>query len=124
MKAVSQYDYKIKLLEGIEFTKVDLFIEYVNHFYNIKKISDKNSPQRFIAKLHLNTLYGIFGRRQDIIETINIFNKDLYSYVTSRIIKTIITINDEISTLLIHNNININILKELNITINTDYKSF
>lgn len=63
LKAVSKLGYRIKLLEGYEFDKVDLFSDYVNHFYNIKKTSIKNSPQRFIAKMHLNTLYGILGRK-------------------------------------------------------------
>jgi hypothetical protein len=63
LKAASKLGYKFKLLEAYEFDKIDLFSDYVDHFYDIKKNSSKNSPQRFIAKMHLNTLYGIFGRK-------------------------------------------------------------
>jgi hypothetical protein len=123
LKAVEKHGYKIKLLEDIEFNKVDLFTDYVNHFYNIKKISNKNSPQRFIAKLHLNTLYGIFGRKQDTIETINIYNEDLHNYISTKLIKSMITINDKITTLLIQNNINTNLIKKFNILIDSNYSS-
>ena len=54
--------------------------------------------------MHLNQLYGYFGRKQDLIETINIHNKDLIKYVSTRIIKNIIEINSEISTILVVNN--------------------
>jgi hypothetical protein len=64
--------------------------------------------------MHLNQLYGIFGRKHELIESINVFNKDLYKYISTRIIKSIITINDEISTLLLIKNINHDIIKEIN----------
>lgn len=72
-------------------------------------------PERFIAKMHLNTWYGIFGRRKDLIQTINIKRKDLANYMSNRIIKSIININDKICAILIHNNLNLNIIKNLNI---------
>ena len=124
LKAASKLGYKFKLLEGYEFDKVDLFTDYVNHFYNIKKNSSKNSPQRFIAKMHLNTLYGIFGRKLNQIQTINIYNKDLYYYISTKFIKGIITINEDISTLLIHNNVNINLINDLNLTLESNFSSF
>jgi hypothetical protein len=69
---------------------------------------------RFVAKMHLNQLYEYFGRRLDLIETINVFNKDLILYTSTRIIKNIIKINDDISTLLLHANISKNLINELN----------
>lgn len=75
LKEAIKLGYKINPIIGYEFDKIDLFIDYINHFYNIKKNSPKNSPQRFIAKMHLNTLYGIFGRKLDTIQTINILKK-------------------------------------------------
>jgi DNA polymerase type B, organellar and viral len=89
-----------------------LFSDYVNNFYEQKKNSVGAS--RFIAKMHLNQLYGIFGRRHDLLETINIYKEDLEIYISSRIIKTIIPINDEIVALLMHKNINDHLIKELN----------
>jgi len=38
--------------------KIDLFSDYVNNFYEQKRNS--TGPPRFMAKLHLNALYGIF----------------------------------------------------------------
>lgn len=78
---------------------------------------------RFIAKMHLNQLYGYFGRKQDLIETINVYNKDLHLYVGSSLIKSIIKINDEISTILIHCNINKDIINELNSSLSLNLKS-
>lgn len=89
-----------------------MFSDYVNNFYEQKKNSI--GPKRFIAKMHLNQLYGIFGRRHDLLETINIYKEDLEIYISSRIIKTIIPINNEIVALLKHKNINDDLIKELN----------
>jgi phosphopantetheine adenylyltransferase len=73
--------------------------------------------------MHLNTLYGIFGRKLETIQTINIFNKDLYNYISTKFIKSIITINDNISTLLINNNLNINLIKDLNLIFESNFSS-
>ena len=63
-----------------------MFTEYVEHFYQIKKIS--NGPERFIAtrRRHLNQIYGIFGRKKDLIETVNVYNEDLPKYLSTKII--------------------------------------
>ena len=112
LKAVLPFGYKFKFIKGIEFSKKDLFSEYVNHFYLQKKISVGDS--RFIAKMHLNQLYGSFGRKHDQLETINIYTKDLDKYILSRVIKTIIPINNKILTLLMHANIRDELISELN----------
>jgi hypothetical protein len=122
LKAVSNHGYKIKLIEGYEFSKVDLFSTYVEHFYDKKKFSS-TSAERLIAKMHLNQLYGIFGRKQDLIETVNVYNKDIINYISSRIVKNIIEINEKISTLLIINNINPDIVNELNLNLETTLKN-
>ena len=64
--------------------------------------------------MQLNQLYGIFGRKQESITTININKKDLSDYITTRIVKNIIEINDDIVTLLVSSNLNFDILKNLN----------
>jgi hypothetical protein len=64
--------------------------------------------------MHLNQLYGYFGRKLDLIETINVLNKDIGTYIGTRVIKTIIRINDKISTLLLYSNINNDMINELN----------
>jgi len=73
--------------------------------------------------MHLNQLYGNFGRKQELIETINVYNKDLAKYVSTRIIKSIIEINSEISTLLIINNINPDIISEINSNLEINLKN-
>ena len=70
MKAVKPLGYKFKFIEGYEFSKIDLFSSYVNHFYEQKR--NTIGAVRFIAKMHLNHLYGNFGRRHDLLETKNI----------------------------------------------------
>jgi hypothetical protein len=112
LKAVKPLGYNFKFYQGYEFSKIDLFSDYVNNFYEQKRNSI--GPSRFIAKMHLNTLYGIFGRRYDLLETRNIYKKDLENYIFRRAIKSIIPINDKIITLLMHSNIRYDLIKELN----------
>jgi len=70
--------YTVKLLTGYEFSRKRIFNKYIEHFYNIKQNS--KGAERFIAKMHLNQLYGIFGRKLDLIETRNVYNKDLRDF--------------------------------------------
>lgn len=61
---------KLKIISGYYFQrKAKIFLNYVNHYYNIKKNS-KNETDRQIAKLMLNSLYGKFGQKLtgDVIE--------------------------------------------------------
>jgi len=75
--------------------------------------------------MHLNALYGIFGRKHDLLETRNIYKKDLDAYTLTKVIKAIIPINDEIVTLLMHSNIKDGLTQELNseleINLNNQY---
>jgi DNA polymerase type B, organellar and viral len=101
---------------------VDLFTDYVLNFYEQKKNS--SGPERFIAKMHLNQLYGIFGRKHDLLETVNIYKKDFDLYVTTRIIKTIIPINNEIVALLMHKNINDDLIDEMNTELDMELNNY
>jgi hypothetical protein len=92
----------------------------VDHFYLQKKNS--KGSQRFIAKMHLNQLYGYFGRSLELLETINIHKKDLENYMFSYIIENIIEVNDEILVLLIKNNLDSDFIKKLNATLITNNK--
>lgn len=121
MKLLLKYGYKFKLIKGYEFSKVDLFTKYVEYFYKIKSTSSGST--KFIAKMHLNQLYGIFGRKQTIIETVNIYKKDLDKYLSSRIIKTIIDISNEKCCLLLESNINRAILQKLNAELESNFIS-
>ena len=112
LKVVLTLGYKFKFIKAYEFSKIDLFSGYVYKFYEQKKNSI--GPERFIAKMHLNQLYGIFGRRPDLLETRNIYKEDFDKYMTTRVIKTIIPVNDKIITLLMHSNIKDDLIIGLN----------
>jgi hypothetical protein len=71
-------------------------------------------PKRFLAKMHLNQLYGILGRKHDLLETRNIYIDDLDQFIGTRVLKSIIPINDKIITLLMHKNIKDDVILELN----------
>ena len=115
IKAAIKLGYKIELLKGYEYSKCDLFNDYINHFYEIKKNSV--GSERFIAKMHLNQLYGYFGRKQDLLETINIDKKDLILYVGTRLIKTMIEIDENTLSLLVYSNLNEDLISEINSSI-------
>jgi hypothetical protein len=106
------HGYKITLISGYEFSKIDMFSEYVNEFYKLKK-NAKTAAEKLIAKMHLNQIYGYFGRRLELIETINVRNVDIREILTRKIVKSIIRINDTHSTLLVINNIDLDILTKL-----------
>jgi hypothetical protein len=113
--------YEIQILKLYKFSKEDLFSEYVNKFFEIKRTS--SGPTKFIGKMHLNTLYGYFGRKQTMIDTINILTKDLGNYLTKYTVFSIININDKISTILLSNNLDYSLLNELNNEIDTNIQS-
>jgi hypothetical protein len=63
--------------------------------------------------MHLNQLYGYFGRRKTLIETRNVFNKDLIKYYGNYTIFSEIKINENITTILMSSNLDYSILNEL-----------
>jgi hypothetical protein len=121
MKALLKYGYKFKLIRGYEFSKIYLFNDYIDYFYNKKKIS--TGASRFIAKMHLNQLYGVFGRKQVVVDTINVYNVDIEKYLLSRIVKTIIKINNEKSCILLLGNLDSDILAKLNLELEANLNS-
>jgi hypothetical protein len=64
--------------------------------------------------MHLNQLYGIFGRKHELLETRNIYIENLDEFFATRLLKTIVPINDKIITLLTHTNIRDELILELN----------
>jgi DNA polymerase type B, organellar and viral len=79
--------------------------------------------ERFIAKMHLNQLYGYFGRSLDLLNTLIIPSKDLNYYLVTRVVKKIIEINEDILVLVVSNNLNTDLIKKLNITLETEINS-
>ena len=45
--------------------------------------------------MHLNQLYGYFGRKRDILSTIIVENKDIRLYLARYIVKSIVRVNDK-----------------------------
>jgi hypothetical protein len=80
--------------------------------------------ERFIAKMHLNQLDEIFGRRLDLLETINNYKSDLEAYLGTRVIKTIVPINDNIITLLMHKKIKEELIVSLNSELNIKLSNY
>lgn len=117
IKAAIKLGYKIQLLKGYEYMKCDLFNGYINHFYEIKKNS--LGSERFIAKMHLNQLYGYFGRKLDLLETVNIDIKDYHFYASTRIIKAEMEIDENTLSLLLYSNLNEELISEINSAITT-----
>jgi hypothetical protein len=111
LKAVAKYGYKIELIKVYNFSKANIFTNYIKYFYNIKKLAE--GALRFIAKNHLNQLYGYFGRKLTLIETKNIFNKDLDKYVGNYTIFNIIKINESISTILMSSNLDFDLINDI-----------
>jgi hypothetical protein len=113
LKAVAKLGYKITLIKGYEFSQADLFSDYVNTFYEIKKYS--TGVERDTAKLQLNNLYGYFGRKHIGLITENIKNIDLNKLLGTRIVKSITPINEIYTTVLSYSNINYDMIQKLNI---------
>jgi hypothetical protein len=119
LKVMVNLGYKIKLINGYEFTKIDLFSNYVNYFYNIKSFSIGSS--RFLAKLHLNSLYGIFGRKLELNQIIIIKKKDLPQFMLNKVILKIIELNENYIAIKVSKNLNSTILPELNSQLETNF---
>jgi DNA polymerase elongation subunit (family B) len=78
---------------------------------------------RLIAKMHLNQLYGYFGRRKTLIETRNVFKKDLNYFYGNYTIFSEIEINKDISTLLMSSNLDYDLINEIKMDTNLNLTS-
>lgn len=103
LKFASEHGYEFEILSGVEFEKDKIFNEYVDHFYKIKATT--SGAEKYIAKLHLNCLYGVFGRRLDQLSTRLVKNENLLQYLNETKIKNILEIDNEHSVLIIENNV-------------------
>ncbi len=69
LKAIIPLGYKIlKIHRYIKYSEKLIFNDYINTMYKIKMNSI--GPERWISKLLQNSLYGIFGRKMELIKTI------------------------------------------------------
>ena len=119
LKAVINYGYKVEILKCYQFTRGNLFTNYVNHFYDKKKNSI--GAERFIAKLQLNTLYGMFGRKLDMVNTIPVTKHNLWNILSKYAVKSKISINDRLDLFLTYNNLDFSIINKMRTEL--DYKT-
>lgn len=113
IKQIISFGYKVEINKIYQFSRAKLFVDYVDHFYEKKKNSV--GAERFIAKLHLNTLYGMFGRKLDMLKTIPIRPDELIEKLSIYPIKSIIDINEKLKILLTYQNLDYKLIKKLNI---------
>ena len=78
LKAVRNLNlgYTFEILEAHTYSRGQLFNSFVEHFFLIKKYS--KGVARFLAKLCLNSLYGMFGRKLDVDEAVVVNTDSLY----------------------------------------------
>jgi hypothetical protein len=70
--------------------------------------------------MHLNQLYGYFGRRKTLIETKNIYKSELMEYYGNYTIFSEIDINKDISTILMSSNLDYDLINEIKSYSNLD----
>jgi len=59
IEQMRKYNYKVIIKSGYYWETSDyIFRDYIEEFYNVKKNSEKGSPQYGNAKLMLNSIYG------------------------------------------------------------------
>lgn len=118
IKKVVEYGYSVEIIKAYQFTRHKIFSDYIKHFYDEKKNS--TGARRFIAKLHLNTLYGIFGRKINTLKTIIAKKSEIWNIVTKFPVKNIVEIGNDLTLLLVHNNLEFDIINKLNIELDMD----
>ena len=127
IKAVLKLDlehnlgYKFTVIEAHSYTKEYLFNRFIYHFYEIKK--NAVGPAKFLAKLCLNSLYGMFGRKIEINETLVVDSRTLLTLSTTRIINSVITIKKDLFLVSVSSNVNTETLSGLNSMLKTDLGS-
>jgi hypothetical protein len=89
-----KFGYKIEILRGYTFDKANIFKEYINDLYEIKKASNKDEPMYLISKLLMNSLYGRFGMNELLNNNIIIDDNDIYNYIDKYTINNIISLDN------------------------------
>ena len=112
--------YEFKLISGYEYEAEDIFSDYVNTLYSVK--CNTKGPLRFIAKMLLNTLYGIFGRQLETSEVIIIPSDEEDEYLLTRYVTSAIPLDNNKTALIILPNRIPDSVAQLGITIETNVK--
>ena len=81
-------DYDIQIKNGYCFEEKDIFSNFVENLYNLRKSYEKSHPMNLACKLLMNSLYGRFGM-QPITQTQKFMNKNQFLEVCQNF-----TVND------------------------------
>lgn len=74
--------YKFKYIKGLSYKKGIVFNEFVDSLYQIRLQHRKGTPLNLITKLLLNSLYGRFGMKTEMLKSKIIDNYDIKNYVS------------------------------------------
>ena len=112
----------ILLKTNLELAVSNLWNQYFNHINNVgDELIFAHNLGSFDGYFLFKALIPAFT--QDLIETVNISNNNLTNYLTTRIVKEVLEINDNYSTLLLASNINLNVLRDLNMICDSHIKN-
>ena len=81
LRDAEKYGYKIKLIQGYNFQRKNLFKNFVEDLYLIKEETPKINPRYTIIKFILNMTYGRFGMRPDKEETVLVSKEKAINYL-------------------------------------------
>jgi hypothetical protein len=123
LKAVKNLipQYHFTLMNGYSFDKADIFNKYINDLYLVKQ--NAKGAERWIAKQLLNCLYGVFGRKKDVHQTVNVHENELKNYFDKYIVTSMIQLDNNMYTLIISNNVNKELLGQLNNVTSSEFTS-
>ena len=115
--------YEFKILKAYEFSRGNIFSEYIKDLYQVKQYS--KGSEKFIVKLLLNSLYGIFGRRIEVTKPCIVRGMDLAEILSSKVVSFMTKLHDDLYLLITQSNLRSDTLQELNVTLETtDYSSY
>jgi hypothetical protein len=85
--------YKFKYIKGLSYKKGILFDKFVDSLYSIRLNHSKGTPLNLIIKLLLNSIYGRFGMKTDMLKSKLVPNSDVEKYVSIYDVTNISTFN-------------------------------
>jgi DNA polymerase type B, organellar and viral len=94
MNNAIKYGYKFNILSGYLFEQANIFSEYIEDLYEIKKYHNKDEPMYLISKLLMNSLYGRFGMDYMLYTHNIIEDNELYNLIDNYSINEIIPLDD------------------------------
>lgn len=112
IKDMLNFGYRITRIKCAKrFSKGYIFNDYVKEMFELKK--NTSGPQRWIAKLLLNSLYGVFGRRQELLKTVTVPNDMVPAYLVAYPAATVLEVDDESTSILFDDKPNYQALDQL-----------